>query len=310
MRSGIRPPRTHETHEMLGGTGLAGCAAAAGRLWRVPAPTHLDRIVAAHRARASGDGRDVEDLIAQAEATDSPRGFSDHIADHQGLAVIAEIKRRSPSKGDIDPGLDPAAVAVEYAAGGAACISVLTDEEFFAGSAADLTAARGSVPIPVLRKDFTVCEADVCDARLMGADAVLLIAAALSDEELGGLHTLARELGMDALVEVHDHEELERALAVGAELVGVNQRDLRSFEVDPKLCALLAASIPPEVVAVAESGITGAEDAAALAEAGYQAVLVGESLLRARDRGAAVGSMSGLPVGHRSGSGLPGFTGS
>lgn len=275
----------------------------------MPGATYLDRIVAAHRARASTDGRDVEELVELAEATASSRGFSDHIADHRGLAVVAEIKRRSPSKGEIAPGLDPASVAVAYAEGGAACISVLTDEEFFGGSAEDLTAARESVSLPVLRKDFTVCEADVCDARMMGADAVLLIAAALSDEELGAFHTLARELGMDALVEVHDHDELERALAVGADLVGVNQRDLKTFEVDPKRCALLAGSIPPEVVAVAESGIAGPEDAAALAEAGYQAVLVGESLLRAADRREAVGAMSGLAVGHRSATGFPGFTG-
>lgn len=278
----------------------------AGRLGRVPEATYLDRIVDAHRARASADARDLQALVAQAEAVEAPRGFSDHIVDHGGLAVVAEIKRRSPSKGEIDPRLEPATVASAYAAGGAACLSVLTDEEFFGGSAQDLVEARQSVSLPVLRKDFTVCEADVCDARIMGADAVLLIAAALSDEELGALHTLARELELDALVEVHDHEELERALSIGAELVGVNQRDLRSFDVDPQRAMLLAASIPPEVIAVAESGITGPDDAGALAEAGYQAVLVGESILRARDRGRAVAEMSGLPVGHRTASSLPG----
>ena len=276
----------------------------------MPEGTYLEKIVAAHRARASADGRDLHVLVAQAEAVEPPRGFSDRIVDHRGLAVVAEIKRRSPSKGDIDPGLDPAAVASEYAAGGAACLSVLTDEQFFGGSEQDLAATRQSVSLPVLRKDFTVCEVDVCEARIMGADAVLLIAAALSEEELGTLHTLARELEMDALVEVHDHEELERALSIGAELVGVNQRDLRSFEVDPKRAALLAASIPPEVIAVAESGIAGPGDAGALAEAGYQAVLVGESLLRAPDRGRAVEAMSGLEVGHRVPFTIPGSPGS
>ncbi len=289
--------------------GLPNLRVGAGRLGRVPSATYLDQIVAAHRARASADERDFETLLERAEATDSPRGFSDHIADHQGLAVVAEIKRRSPSKGDIDPGLDPAGVACEYAAGNAACLSVLTDTEFFAGSAGDLAGARASVSLPVLRKDFTVCDADVFDARIMGADAVLLIAAALSDDELGRFHTLARELEMDALVEVHDQAELERALSIGAELVGVNQRDLKTFEVDPKRALLLSASIPPEVVAVAESGITGPDDAATLAGAGYQAVLVGESLLRASDRAEAVAALSGLEVGHRSGYGVTGSIG-
>ncbi len=262
--------------------------------------TYLDEIVAAHRARARLDRRDRHALLEQAELTPSPRGFADHLADSTGLAVIAEIKRRSPSKGDIAGDLDPAAVARDYENGGATCVSVLTDADFFAGSPEDLVAARDACGLPVLRKDFTVSDLDLCDARLMGADAVLLIVAALNDEELGELHTLARELGMDALVEVHDEEELERAMQVGAELVGVNQRDLHSFEVDTDRARRIAAHIPAEVIAVAESGIGGPGDAKRLADVGYQAVLVGESLLRASDRKSAVASLAGHGIGSRS----------
>jgi indole-3-glycerol phosphate synthase len=170
-------------------------------------------------------------------------------------------------------------VAAEYEAGGAACLSVLTDREFFGGSPDDLVAARSACSIPVLRKDFTVAANDVCDARLMGADAVLLIVAALEQAELAGLVELARQLGLDVLVEVHDGEELARALDAGSELIGVNQRDLRTFEVDHRRALALAAEVPSGVVSVAESGIRGPEDAARLAAAGYDAVLVGESLV-------------------------------
>ncbi|MGA2036250.1 MAG: indole-3-glycerol phosphate synthase TrpC [Acidimicrobiales bacterium] len=268
--------------------------------------TYLDQIVAAHRAHAETDRRDKGALFAQAEATPAPRGFRDQVANHQSLAVVAEIKRRSPSKGDIASGLDVEAVAREYAAGGAACLSVLTDERFFGGSAQDLVVARGVCALPVLRKDFTVGEADVCDARIMGADAVLLIAGVLSDEELGELHALVRELAMDALVEVHDEEELDRALALGVELVAVNQRDLETFEVDTTRATRLARSIPSGVVAVAESGIASAEDARVLADAGYQAVLVGESLLRARDRRKSVSELGGHEVAPRKGAAVHG----
>lgn len=265
----------------------------------MPHDTYLARIVAAHRAAAGTDRRAQKDLLAQAEAVPPPRGFSDHIAASKGLAVIAEVKRRSPSKGDILPALDPAALGREYHDCGATCVSVLTDLEFFGGSAEDLVEVQGSCPLPVLRKDFTVCEADVFDARIMGADAVLLIAAALTDAELETFHTLARELAMDALIEVHDETELARALDIGAELVGVNQRDLRSFEVDADRASYLASSIPPEVLAVAESGIGGPEDARRLAEAGYQAVLVGESLLTSTDRSRALDCLRGHRIGSR-----------
>ncbi|HEY6416049.1 MAG TPA: indole-3-glycerol phosphate synthase TrpC, partial [Acidimicrobiales bacterium] len=187
--------------------------------------TYLDRIVAAHREATRADARRLDSLIGESRALPPARGFAAALG-AAGLSVIAEVKRRSPAKGELDARLDPAALARTYERGGAACLSVLTDREFFGGSPDDLRAAHVATALPVLRKDFTVAASDVCDARLMGADAVLLIVAALDDAELRDVHTLAGDLGLDALVEVHDEAELDRALAVDARLVGVNQRDL------------------------------------------------------------------------------------
>jgi indole-3-glycerol phosphate synthase len=261
-------------------------------------PSYLADILAAHRARAAADERPVDRVFERAAATAAPRDFVAALRG-SGLACIAEIKRRSPSKGDLDPGLHPDVVAKEYAAGGAACLSVLTDEDYFGGSAEDLTSARAACGLPVLRKDFTVQESDVADARLMGADAVLLIVAALSDAELRRFATRADDLGLAALVEVHDQEELQRALAAGAPIVGVNQRDLRTFAVDHDRARTMAAQIPADVVAVAESGIRDGDDAHRLADAGYDAILVGETLVRASDRAAAVQGLVGHPVASR-----------
>lgn len=247
--------------------------------------TYLDRILDAHRHAAAADHRPLDELVDQSRQMPPARGFADALraGSAAGLAVIAEVKRRSPSKGDLAADLDPAVMAAAYAEGGASCLSVLTDEAFFGGSAADLQAARAAVTLPVLRKDFTVSPRDVCDARLMGADAVLLIVAALSDVELADLHALAVEVGLDVLVEVHDEPELERAVAIGATVVGVNQRDLVTFEVDHARAVRVAAAMPEGIVRVAESGIRGPDDAAALAEAGFHAVLVGESIVTAAD---------------------------
>jgi indole-3-glycerol phosphate synthase len=256
--------------------------------------TYLDRILDAHRRRAGNDARSLGDLIEQARSAPAPRGFRSAIRSHAAppgpdlVAVIAEVKRRSPSKGGLAEDLDPAVLAGAYAKGGAACLSVLTDRDFFGGSPEDLRVARGAVGLPVLRKDFTVSLNDVADARLMGADAVLLIVAALSDSELRDFHRLAGELELDVLVEVHDEAELDRALAIDATLVGVNQRDLVTFEVDTDRAVRVAKCFPPGLVKVAESGIRGAEDAATLAEAGYDAVLVGEALVTAGDPAVAV----------------------
>jgi indole-3-glycerol phosphate synthase len=261
-------------------------------------PTYLGDILTSHRTRANADTRDPDELAAQAAVLPPPRPFAAALRD-AGLACIAEVKRHSPSKGDLDPDLQPDVVAKEYRAGGAACLSVLTDGPHFGGSAQDLAEARTASGLPTLRKDFTVQEADVVDARLMGADAVLLIVAALDDEELVRFHRRAVALGLDALVEVHDEDELHRALSAGARLIGVNQRDLRTFEVDQDRACALAARIPADVVAVAESGIRDAADARRLADAGYDAVLVGETLVRAADRAATLRSLVGHPVAAR-----------
>lgn len=256
--------------------------------------TYLDRILEAHRVASRRDTRSVADLARQASAaveTIPPRGFRAALAAVDGLGVIAEVKRRSPSKGDLATGLDPARLAADYEAGGATCLSVLTDLEFFGGSPADLQAARDGCMLPVLRKDFTVCEADVYDARIMGADCVLLIAAALDDSELSDFFALATEIGLDVLVEIHDEAELERAVMIGADLVGVNQRDLVTFEVDTARAVRMAPLMPQGVVRVAESGVQGVSDALSLREAGYHAVLVGEHLVRSGDPTSAVASL-------------------
>jgi indole-3-glycerol phosphate synthase len=245
--------------------------------------TYLDRIVDRHREDAANDTRRLGDLIAKTAALHPTRGFRATLLGTPGLAVIAEIKRRSPSKGDLNGNLDPVELATTYAKGGAACLSVLTDEEFFGGSVADLEAARAATSLPVLRKDFTIDPRDVADTRLMGADAVLLIASVLDPFELVEFHQLGNELGLDVLVEIHDEPELEEALNAGASLVGVNQRDLSSFEVDPDRALRLASAIPDNVVKVAESGIRDGDDAKRLANAGYHAVLVGEMLVTADD---------------------------
>jgi indole-3-glycerol phosphate synthase len=237
-------------------------------------------------------------MATRAAALPAPRDFLAALQG-SGLSCIAEIKRRSPSKGDLCPDLQPELVAKEYVAGGASCLSVLTDEQYFGGCVEDLRAAREASGLPVLRKDFTVAEVDVVDARLMGADAVLLIVAALSDDELARFHARASTLGVAALVEVHDAEELDRALDAGARLVGVNQRDLHTFTVDADRARDLAARIPADVVAVAESGIRNDDDARRLADAGYDAILVGETLVRSADRPAALRALIGTPVTSR-----------
>jgi indole-3-glycerol phosphate synthase len=247
--------------------------------------TYLDSIVAAHRGYP-------EPVVSDTAlgAAPAPRGFASALRG-DGLSVIAEIKRRSPSMGDLNPDLDPALVAKAYVDGGAAALSVLTDADYFGGSAADLEAARAAVEVPVLRKDFTVCAADGRAARAMGADAILLIVAALDDAELRSLHADALALGLDVLVEVHDEDELARALSAAARIVGVNQRDLRTFEVDHERALGLAAKIPRDVVRVAESGVRDAADAQRLRDAGYDAILVGQTVVTAGDPAATVRSL-------------------
>jgi indole-3-glycerol phosphate synthase len=215
------------------------------------------------------------------------------------MALIAEVKKASPSAGVIRSPFDPVAIAREYEAAGATCLSVLTDEKFFQGSLEYLRAIRGAVGLPLLRKDFVIDVRQVLEAAEWGADAVLLIVAILTDEVLGQLHRLARESGLAVLVEVHDELELERALAVGAELIGVNNRDLRTFEVDLGTTERLAGRLPARFgeaggLLVAESGIRTRADVERLARYGAGAILVGESLIRERDIGSKVQELRGL----------------
>ncbi|HET6151684.1 MAG TPA: indole-3-glycerol phosphate synthase TrpC [Marmoricola sp.] len=211
-----------------------------------------------------------------------------------GLSVIAEVKRRSPSKGDLAEIPDPAALAGAYAAGGADAISVLTEERRFSGSLADLYAVRAAVPTPLLRKDFIVTEYQLLEARAAGADLALLIVAALDDAALTDLHATARGLGLTVLVEVHDEPEIERALAIGTELLGVNARNLKTLEVDPDAFGRLVMHVPDGIVKVAESGIADAGAARGYAEQGADVVLVGEALVKDGDPTAAVARMRAI----------------
>jgi indole-3-glycerol phosphate synthase len=254
--------------------------------------TYLDRILERHREVASGDTRPTDLLVSEASELPPPRGFVDALRNRDQLGVIAEIKRRSPSKGALNIDLDPARMAATYERGGASCLSVLTDVEHFGGSVDDLRAARSACSLPVLRKDFTVSANDVVDARLMGADCVLLIAAALGAAELAEYHALALHVGLDVLVEIHDEAELEHAVAAGATLIGVNQRDLVTFEVDHERAVRMAGVIPDHAVKVAESGVRGRDDAMALRAAGYHAVLVGETLVTAADPAATIAALT------------------
>lgn len=206
----------------------------------------------------------------------------------EGVSVIAEVKRKSPSKGELAAISDPAALASAYEAGGAHCISVLTEERRFGGSLADLAAVRASVDIPVLRKDFIVSSYQLFEARAYGADVALLIVAALDDNALVSLIERTRSLGMTPLVEVHDADEVHRALKAGASVIGVNARDLRTLEVDREQFMKVAPLIPDSVVKIAESGVRGPHDLIAYANAGADAVLVGESLVTGADPQSAV----------------------
>lgn len=245
--------------------------------------TYLDRILDHHRAAARDDRRSVDQLVERVGDIDPCRGFRRALTGRDQLGVIAEIKRRSPSKGDLNIDLDPTEIARTYESGGASCLSVLTDVDHFGGSVDDLQTARAACGLPVIRKDFTVSELDVVDTRLMGADCVLLIAAALETNQLVAFHQLADEIGLDVLVEIHDEAELEMALAADASLIGVNQRDLVTFEVDHDRATRMGRVIPAHAVRVAESGVRGGDDARALHAAGYQAVLVGETLVTSGD---------------------------
>jgi indole-3-glycerol phosphate synthase len=235
----------------------------------------------------------LADLRAALADVDPPRDPMPHFR-ARGSSVIAEVKRRSPSKGDLAAIPDPAALARSYAAGGAAAISVLTEQRRFGGSIEDLRAVRAAVDTPILRKDFIVSAYQVVEARAAGADLVLLIVAALTDDELRRLHDEARELGLTVLVEVHDEAETERAVTLGAELVGVNARNLKTLAVHDDTFGRLAPLVPEGRVLVAESGIFGPDDVARFVRQGARAVLVGEALVKDGDPEGAVRRMTGV----------------
>lgn len=222
--------------------------------------------------------RSLESVEMEARSVPPPRDFVSAL-ETDGMSLIAEIKRASPSKGDIAPELDPVSLAMAYEAGGASAISVLTDDVGFGGALVDLAAARSACGLPVLRKDFLIDPYQLYESRAAGADAVLLIVAALEAEKLEVMLDVSDDLGMASLVEVHNSRELETALDSGASIIGVNNRDLRTFEVSLTPCIELASSIPSWVVAVAESAISTRADVELVESAGYDAILVGESLL-------------------------------
>ena len=267
--------------------------------------TSLDQIVDATRRRVS-ETRQSANLPAleRAAALHQPREFRHALEKRaeNGLAVIAELKKASPSRGVIREDFDPSQLALELANSGAAALSVLTDQEFFQGSLDNLRLASKTTSLPCLRKDFIVDEFQLLESRANCADAILLIVATLSHEELVGFALKAADFGLDVLCEVHNEDELKQALDAGCTLIGVNNRDLRSFKVDLQTAFRLAEKLPPHVLAVAESGIHSGYDLARLQAVGYKAFLIGESLMKEDSPGQALERLlaeAGMPVASR-----------
>jgi indole-3-glycerol phosphate synthase len=261
-------------------------------------PDILRRIVEVKHEEVARDraARPLAALRAAAEARRDQRGFGQALREALAAArpaVIAEVKKASPSKGVLRERFVPAEIAASYARHGAACLSVLTDERFFQGAAAYLQQARAACPLPVLRKDFMVDDYQVADAAAMGADCILLIAACLDDAQMADLEAAAFAYGLDVLVEVHDAAELERALRLKTPLVGINNRDLRSFEVTLQTTLGLLGQVPADRLLVTESGILTAADVGRMRDAGVHAFLVGEAFMRADDPGAALQALFG-----------------
>ena len=258
----------------------------------------LAEICAARRAAVAerAAALPLAELERRLPAASPPRGFVRALEARLAagdFALIAELKKASPSKGLIRPDFDPSRLAEAYAAGGAACLSVLTEERWFQGSDADLQAARARVPLPCLRKDFTLEPYQVVEARVIGADCILLIMAALDDGQAAALYALARELGLDVLVEVHDAAELGRALRLDAWLIGINNRNLKTLQVDLATTEELAPRVPVDRLVVAESGLYAHRDLVRLAAAGARCFLVGEALMRQADVRAATAALLG-----------------
>ena len=251
--------------------------------------------VAARRREVS-----IHELEARAKAATAPRGFEQALAaETRGYGLICEIKKASPSKGLIRSDFDPSALAQAYRDGGAACISVLTDEPYFQGQDADLVAARAAVELPVLRKDFMLEPYQIVESRALGADCVLLVLAALGDDQAAELEAAAMELAMDVLIEVHDGEELDRALRLQSPLIGINNRNLKTLKVDLSTTEDLAQRVPAGRRLISESGFFTAQDLARMARAGTSAFLIGEGLMRQADVAAATAALVARPAAQR-----------
>ena len=255
----------------------------------------LDRIIASKRNELAAERLTIPEAELERQPLPARRGFRAAL-ESKHPAIISEIKKASPSAGLIAADFNPREIAVRYEAAGAAALSVLTDERFFQGSLEDLSAARAATSLPVLRKDFTLDRYHVVQASAWGADCILLIVAALADAELRELHSAARQLKLDALVEVHNASELDRALAIGADLIGVNNRNLKTMEVSLQTSIELSGRFPNDVLRISESGIRTADDLRRLTDAGYQGFLVGEGLMRHADQGRALAELMGSPT--------------
>jgi len=253
----------------------------------------LEKILEAADRRAATADVNHDAFVTAAGLSEPARPFATAISS-PGLSVIAEIKRRSPSAGDIDRDLDPVATALRYEAGGADAISVLTEPHFFGGSLADMAEVKEAVSVPVLRKDFTRSAAQIWEARAAGADAVLLIVATLSEEQLVRLLDVARDIGIDAIVEAHSTAEVAVADASGATIIGVNNRDLATFITDLSVAEQAATFLPDHAITIGESGVSDVEGAARMASAGYDAILVGEALVRSEDPASLVALLKGV----------------
>ena len=253
----------------------------------MPEKSILDTIIENKKTevRKSKEDCSLESLKRGLDTAPDPRDFYDALSDRTRARIIAEIKKASPSKGVLREDFDPFQIAAGYERGGAAALSVLTDEKFFKGSLSYLRSIRDAVGIPLLRKDFIIDPYQVYESRLSGADAILLIVSALSDETLGELLNLAHALGMNAVVEVHDEVELRRALGAGSRIVGINNRDLRTFKVDLGVSMRLSRMMPDGVIVVAESGIGSSADVKMLMEQGVNVFLIGETFMKAPDPG-------------------------
>ena len=263
---------------------------------KLAAPTVLKKIFDRKKEEVAQrrNARPMSELESAVLAADLTRGFRRALADRverREAAVIAEVKKASPSKGVIRADFHPADIAASYQSGGAACLSVLTDIDFFQGADAYLQAARAACALPVLRKDFTLDPYQIWEARAIGADAILLIVACLETPLLKDLHDCATELGLDVLVEVHDEEELDEALTLGGDLIGINNRDLHTFETNLDTTYRLLDHIPAGVQVVTESGFSSSDQIAEMRRNGVQTFLIGETFMRAKDPGAALAAM-------------------